>query len=139
MRARRSAAVTRASLPTLWCRPLLLGQLFQNLIANAIKYRAASPPQIHVAAERGADEWVFSVRDNGIGVPPQYRERIFQIFRRGPGAEELPGQGLGLAICQRIVERHGGRIWVEPADGGGSVFRFTIPDEVPGVAIAPES
>jgi light-regulated signal transduction histidine kinase (bacteriophytochrome) len=105
-----------------------LAQVFQNLIANGIKFRREdASPQVHVSAERGDHAWIFSVEDNGIGIDPEQSKRIFQIFQRLHSEEEYPGLGLGLALCQRIVERHGGRIWVEPKAGPGSTFRFTIP------------
>ena len=109
------------------------------MFLNAIKFVADQPPRVRVSAERERGGWCFAVQDNGIGIEPHQAERVFELFRRLPTREEHAGTGMGLSICKRIVERHGGRIWVEPADGGGSVFRFTIPDEVPGVAIAPDS
>lgn len=120
------AEVTRSPLPVVAVDPVQVGQLFQNLIGNAIKYRSPQPPRIHVNAERRRDEWVFSVSDNGIGIDPEYRERIFGVFKRLHG-REYPGTGIGLAICKRIVEGHGGRIWVESQIGKGATFRFTIP------------
>jgi PAS domain S-box-containing protein len=123
-----NAAVTRDHLPCVRMHAVHLDQLFQNLIGNAIKYRSAEPPRIHVAAERRDNEWVFSVTDNGIGIDPNYREYIFGIFKRLHTAAEYTGTGIGLAICQRIVERSGGRIWVESEFGKGSTFYFTIPD-----------
>ena len=121
------AVVTHDPLPTVMADNLQLIQLLQNLIGNAIKFHVEKPPCIHVSAEQKGNEWVFSVRDNGIGIDPQYAERIFIIFQRLHTREEYPGTGIGLAICKKIVERGGGRIWVESELGKGSTFYFTIP------------
>jgi signal transduction histidine kinase len=104
-----------------------MAQLLQNLIGNALKFRGEGPPEIHVGAERQDGAWVICVRDNGIGIEPQYFERIFQIFQRLHTRRHYPGTGIGLAICKKIVERHGGRIWVESEPGRGSRFYFTLP------------
>lgn len=121
------AVVTHDPLPTVMADGRQLGQLFQNLIGNAIKFRGEKPPQVHMSAERRPNEWLFSVRDNGVGLDPQYAERIFVIFQRLHNREEYPGTGIGLAICKKIVERHGGRIWVVSQTGQGASFHFTLP------------
>jgi len=124
---RSGGQVTCEPLPTVvGDRPQLV-QLLQNLIGNALKFRGPEPPRVHVAAEPGDRGWRFAVRDNGIGIPPESQERIFAMFERLHGRGQYPGTGIGLAICKKIVERHGGRIWVESEPGQGSTFYFTLP------------
>jgi signal transduction histidine kinase len=103
----------------------------QNLVANAVKHAGAARPVVHVGARPTADGWEVSVVDNGVGIDPAERELIFKMFHRPADGRGAEGTGMGLAICERIVERHGGRIWVEPAAGGGSAFRFTLPGIAP--------
>lgn len=123
------AAVTRDPLPKLIADPIQLTQLFQNLIGNALKFRKpGETPRIHVGARQVGDGWELSVGDNGIGISPEYFERVFVIFQRLHAKEEYPGTGIGLALCKKIVERHGGRIWVESRPGEGATFLFTIHD-----------
>lgn len=122
----RNASVLAGRLPTVMGNPLQLTQVFQNLVGNGLKFCKAQRPEIRVDAERRGDEWVFSVRDNGIGIDPQYRDRIFLIFQRLHRRDEYDGTGIGLAICKKIVERQGGRIWVESEAGKGANFRFTL-------------
>jgi light-regulated signal transduction histidine kinase (bacteriophytochrome) len=121
------AVVTHDSLPTVMADDLQLGQLFQNLIGNAIKFHGEERPSVHVSVRPDGNQWVFSVRDNGIGIAPELTERIFLIFQRLHGNEKYPGTGIGLAVCKKIVECHGGRIWVESALGKGATFYFTLP------------
>jgi PAS domain S-box-containing protein len=122
------AIVTHDALPMVEADPSQLVQIFQNLIGNAIKFRGTEPPAIHIGAQRSAGGWTLSVADNGIGLEPQYFARIFEVFQRLHTRKEYQGTGIGLAICKKIVERHGGRIWVESQPGRGSVFRFTLPE-----------
>jgi PAS domain S-box-containing protein len=122
------AAVTHDALPEVCGDEGQLVQLFQNLIGNAVKFRGDRPPRIHVSASRDDDcNWAISISDNGIGIDPQYVDRIFTMFQRLHSRSEYEGTGIGLAICRRIVERHGGRIWVESQHGAGSTFTFTLP------------
>jgi signal transduction histidine kinase len=122
-----NAVVTYDELPIAMFDTPQMISLFQNLIDNAIKFRGKEALRIHISAERKGDEWVFSVQDNGIGIGPKDAERIFEMFQRLHGTTDYPGTGIGLAICERIIERHGGRIWVESKIGKGSTFYFTIP------------
>lgn len=122
-----AAVITSNVLPTVLADEVLLVQLFQNLISNSIKYRGDASPAVHVSAEAGSPGWIFSVRDNGIGIDPKDADRVFGMFKRLHGAE-IPGTGLGLALCRKAVERLGGRIWVESSLGSGATFKFTIPD-----------
>ena len=123
------AAITRESLPQVIGDPIQLTRLFQNLLVNSIKYRTAEPPRIHIAAHGDGGQWLFSVKDNGVGIEPQYAEKIFGIFRCLQPRDKNTGSGMGLAICRKIVSRHGGRIWVESALGEGATFYFTLPGE----------
>jgi signal transduction histidine kinase len=121
------AEVHAAKLPRVYADPVKLRQVFQNLIGNAVKFKKAEPLKIEVGAEQKNGEWDFSVKDNGIGMDPKFSDQIFIIFKRLHTRETYPGTGIGLAICKRIVEQHGGRIWVESEPGKGSTFHFTLP------------
>jgi PAS domain S-box-containing protein len=120
------ASIILGQMPVLHCDTVLLGLLFQNLIGNAIKFKSADQPLIHITAEKMGDHQLFRIRDNGIGIQQEYFKKIFIIFQRLNGKEDYPGTGIGLAICKKIVERHGGEIWVESEPGKGSVFCFTL-------------
>jgi PAS domain S-box-containing protein len=121
------AVVTHDPLPTVPCDGAQLIQVFQNLVGNSIKFHDSQVPRVHVAAEQRPSEWVFSVKDNGIGIDPQYAHRIFEVFQRLHNRAEYPGSGIGLAIAKKVVERHGGRIWVESQPHQGASFFFTLP------------
>lgn len=127
--AESGAMVTHSPLPTVMVDAAQFVQLMQNLIENALKFRSTQPPQVHITATRQEGEWVFAVRDNGIGLDPAHAGHIFELLQRLHSGGEYPGTGLGLAICQKIVERHGGRIWVESQPGNGATFFFTIPTQ----------
>jgi light-regulated signal transduction histidine kinase (bacteriophytochrome) len=119
------ATITHDPLPTIIADCAQLVRLFQNLISNAIKYHGPQPPVIHISAEEQRDDWIIRVRDNGIGIDPKFHQRIFVIFQRLHGRDAYTGTGIGLAVCKRIVERAGGKIWVESTEGAGSDFCFT--------------
>jgi len=121
------ATVTRGELPPVQSDRVLLAQLFQNLIGNSIKYRSDRPPVIFVGAHKAAAEWIFTISDNGIGIPAESRERVFGMFQRLRGSSHVPGTGIGLALCRQIVERHGGRIWIEGEEGQGTTVNFALP------------
>lgn len=121
------AQISHDPLPTLPGDYGQLVQLLQNLVGNAIKFHGDEPPKIHVGAAQDRGGWRITVRDNGIGIDAQYFERIFVIFQRLHARETYPGTGIGLAICKKIVERHGGKIWVESTPGSGSTISFTLP------------
>jgi signal transduction histidine kinase len=123
------AIITRDPMPTVKVDGTQLLQVFQNLISNGLKYRSERTPKIHVGCDESDAEWVFSVRDNGIGIAPQYADRIFRIFQRLHTRREYPGTGIGLAVCKKVVERHGGRVWVESELEEGSTFFFTLPKD----------
>jgi len=121
--------VTCSELPTVMGDRSQLVQLLQNLIGNGLKYHGEQPPHVHIAARRDGNDWIIMTRDNGIGIAPKHYERIFEIFKRLHNQQEYPGTGIGLAVCRRVVHRHGGRIWVESKPGHGSTFNFTIPEK----------
>jgi light-regulated signal transduction histidine kinase (bacteriophytochrome) len=127
--AESAASVDCDPLPVLAVHEVHLTQLFQNLIGNALKYRGQDPPRIHISAERADGMWRLMVTDNGIGIDPAYRSQVFGLFQRLHGGGKYSGSGIGLAICQKIVQRYGGRIWVESGPGRGSRFAFTLPGE----------
>jgi two-component system, chemotaxis family, sensor kinase Cph1 len=119
--------VNHQDLPTVWADRTQVAQIFQNLIGNAIKFRGTEPPVVTVQVEKSGEQWQFSVRDNGIGIAPEYAESIFVVFQRLHARTEYAGNGIGLAICKKIIEHNGGKIWVESQPGSGSTFKFTVP------------
>jgi signal transduction histidine kinase len=121
------AIVSHGELPSVWAERSQVAQVFQNLIGNALKFRWKEPPLVSVRAEKTDQHWQFSVSDNGIGIAPEYAETIFVVFHRLHGRSDYPGNGIGLAICKKIVEHNGGKIWVESEAGSGSTFKFTLP------------
>ena len=125
---RTQAEVTYDALPTVKGDETQLVQLFQNLVANGLKFqRSGVTPKIHIGVQRSNNNWRFGISDNGIGIPENQRERVFAIFQRLHTRNEYPGTGIGLAICRKIVERHGGEIWLESVPGHGTIFSFTLP------------
>jgi signal transduction histidine kinase len=124
------AQVVHDPLPRVRGDAVELGRVFQNLLANAFKFHGPDPPRVEVRAETDAKQWTFSVQDNGIGIAPQDAPRVFQVFERLNSRERYDGTGIGLAVCKKIVERHGGRIWVESQPGQGATFRFTLPKTI---------
>jgi PAS domain S-box-containing protein len=129
--AQSNAVVTHDSLPSVTMDDTQLTQVFQNLIGNAVKYRGAEAPRVHISAiSTTGTEWIFSVRDNGLGIEPQYFEKIFVLFQRLHGRGEFAGTGIGLAICKKMLERLGGRIWVESEASNGSTFHFAVPEGI---------
>jgi signal transduction histidine kinase len=123
----QKATVTHGPLPDIRANDIQMVQLLQNLIGNGIKFHGEEPPRVHISVRQEDNEWIFSVADNGIGIDPDNAERIFEIFKRLHSTAQYPGTGIGLAICKKIVERHGGRIWAESGPGKGTIFFFTIP------------
>jgi light-regulated signal transduction histidine kinase (bacteriophytochrome) len=123
---RNHALITNDDMPTIAADETQLIQLFQNLITNAIKFKSEVQPRIHVSVKERDNQWVFSISDNGIGIEPEFKDRVFVIFQRLHSKNKYPGTGMGLAICKKIVERHGGRIWFDSVPGKGSTFHFTI-------------
>ena len=120
------AEVTAEPLPIVIVDPVLITQVFQNLIANAVKFQKNDVPKVHISAEHTGEDWIFSVRDNGVGIEERHLERIFRIFERLHTTDEYSGSGIGLAVTKKIVERHGGKVWVESQPGMGSTFHFSI-------------
>jgi len=127
----QQAIITTTELPTVTANPIAMQQLFLNLIGNAIKFRSQAPPHIHLAVQQQAQQWLISIQDNGIGMVPEYKERIFVLFQRLHNSADYTGTGIGLALCRKIIENYGGQIWVDSEVGQGSTFYFTIPFKTP--------
>ncbi len=125
--AATQAVIIAEDLPTIFVNPSEIAQVFQNLIGNGIKFCSKPPPRIEIKAQQQADNWLISVKDNGIGIEPEFQEQIFQVLQRLHPPETYPGTGIGLAICQKIIQRYDGKIWVESEPGKGSTFYFTFP------------
>jgi light-regulated signal transduction histidine kinase (bacteriophytochrome) len=125
--AEAKAEVVHSPLPVVTADPVQMRQLLQNLVSNAIKFRGEVPPRVEVEAHEEGDDWLFSIKDNGIGFDTRYSDKIFAIFQRLHPRDAYPGTGIGLALCKKIVERHGGRIWTESTPGVGTTFYFTLP------------
>ena len=128
-----TGTVTHDPLPTINADEFQLVQLFQNLIGNALKFKGTETPRVHISVNEQADTWTFGVKDNGIGIDGEYFDRIFMVFQRLHSRTDYPGTGIGLAICKKVVDRHGGRLWIESGVGSGSTFWFTVPKKVGGV------
>ncbi|MGE5681114.1 MAG: sensor histidine kinase [Bacillota bacterium] len=126
----KGAQINSTKLPVIKADPVQMHQLFQNIIGNAVKFQGEKSPVINIRAKEIENGWLFSVKDNGIGIDPQYFDRIFQVFQRLHEQGKYPGTGIGLAVCKKIIERHGGRIWVESETGKGTTFYFTLPEQV---------
>lgn len=126
--AETQSSITHSELPTVLADEILISDVFQNLLSNAIKFRGEEPPQVHVYASKEEDRWIIRVKDNGIGFDPRQASRLFDIFQRLHSDSEYPGTGIGLAICKKIVEQHGGRLWAESVPGKGSTFSFSLPE-----------
>ncbi len=127
------AQVSIEPLPTVLADESQMTQVLQNLISNAIKFRGTEGPKVEVSARHRGHRWIIAVKDNGIGIDPKYHENIFKMFQRLHTRDKYPGTGIGLAISKKIVERHGGRIWVESEEGKGSTFFFTLPEAGGGI------
>ncbi|MGL5508365.1 MAG: sensor histidine kinase, partial [Microcoleaceae cyanobacterium] len=128
--ADKQAIITHDPLPLINADTRQIGQLLQNLIGNALKFCEKDTPKVHITVEKTEENWLIAIKDNGIGIDPEYADRIFVIFQRLHSRQEYAGTGIGLAICKKIVERHGGKIWVESQPGQGATFYFTIPQTI---------